>query len=84
MLVPGNPGSIGIHIYVFTMESQQPVGARHTSCMQVLWKPHSSSREGPPIYLVTFETSLLVGARSTSCTQLPWKPCDPGRQGTHI
>jgi hypothetical protein len=26
MLVPGDPGSIGIHIYVFTVESQQPWG----------------------------------------------------------
>jgi hypothetical protein len=38
MLLPGDPGSIGIHIYVFTVESQQPVGATHISCTQLLWK----------------------------------------------
>jgi hypothetical protein len=84
MLVPGDLGSIRIHIYVFTVESQQPVGARHTSYKQLLWKPHGPSREDTPIYLVTFETSRLVGARNTSCTQFLWKPRDPGRQGTHI
>jgi hypothetical protein len=26
MLVAGHPRSIGIHIYVFTVESQQPLG----------------------------------------------------------
>jgi hypothetical protein len=84
MLVHGDPGSIGIHIYVFTVESQQPVGARHTSCTQLLWKPHGPSREVTPIYLVTFETSRLVGETNTSCRQLVWKPREPGRQGTHI
>jgi hypothetical protein len=63
MLVPGEPGSIGTHIYIFTVESQQPVGARHTSSTQLLWKPHSPRTEDTPIYLVTFETSRLVGAR---------------------
>jgi hypothetical protein len=80
MLLPGDPGSMGIHIYVFTVESQQAVGARHASCTQLLWKPHGPSREDTPIYLV----ALLVGVRNTSCTQLLWKPRDPGRQGTHI
>jgi hypothetical protein len=61
MLVPGDPGSLGIHIYVFTVESQQPVGARHTSCTQLLWKPHGPSREDTPIYLVKFETSWGQG-----------------------
>jgi hypothetical protein len=84
MVVPGDPGSIGIHIYVFTVESQQPVGARHTSCTQLLWKLHGPSREDTHIYSVTFETSRLVGGRNTSCTQLLCKPRDPGRQGTHI
>jgi hypothetical protein len=79
MQVPGGPGSIGIQIYVFTVESQQPMGARHTSCTQLLWKPHGPSREDTPIYLVR-----LVGTRNTSCMQLLWKPCDPGRQGTHV
>jgi hypothetical protein len=51
MLVPGDPGSIGLHVYVFTVESQQPVGARHTSCTQLLWKPHGPSRQDTPIYL---------------------------------
>jgi hypothetical protein len=40
MLVPGNPGKLGTPIYVFTVESPQPVRARHTSCMQLLWKPN--------------------------------------------
>jgi hypothetical protein len=62
----------------------QPVGARHTSCMQLLWKPHDPSREDTRIYLVTFETSWLVGASNTSCKQLLWKPRDPSREGTHI
>jgi hypothetical protein len=84
MLVPGDPGSIVIHIYVFAVESQQPVGERHTSCTRLLWKPHGPSREDTPIYLVTFETLRLVGARNTSGTQLLWKSRDPGRQGTHI
>jgi hypothetical protein len=84
MLVPGNLGSIGIHIYVFTVESQQLVGARHTSCTHLLWKPHGPSRKDTPIDLVTFETSRPVGARNTSRKQLLWKSRDPGRQGTHI
>jgi hypothetical protein len=84
MLVPGDLGSIGIHIYVFTVESQQPVGARHTSRSQLVWKTHGPSREDTLIYLATFETSRLLGARNTSRTQLMWKPRDPGRQGTHI
>jgi hypothetical protein len=84
MLVPGDPGGIGIHIYVFTVESQEPMGARHTSYTQLLWKPHGPSREDTPIFLVTFETSRLVGARNTSRTQLLWKPRDPGMQDTHI
>jgi hypothetical protein len=84
MLVPGDPGSIGIHTYVFTVESQQLMGARHTSCKQLLWKPHGPCTEDTPIYLVTFETSRLVGARHTSCTQILWKLRDPGRKGTHI
>jgi hypothetical protein len=61
MLVPGDPARLGTHIYVFIVESVQPVGARHTSCTQLLWKPHDPSREDTPIYLVTFETSRLVG-----------------------
>jgi hypothetical protein len=56
MLVPCDPGSIGIHIYAFTVESQQPVGARHTSCMQLLWKPHGHRRQGTHIEVVTVET----------------------------
>jgi hypothetical protein len=36
MLVPGNPGRLGTHIYVFTVESPQPVGAKPTSCTQLL------------------------------------------------
>jgi hypothetical protein len=55
MLLPGDPGSIGIHIYVFTVESQQLVGARHTSCTQLLWKPRDPGREDTHI-LVTVET----------------------------
>jgi hypothetical protein len=45
MLVPGDSGSIGIHIYEFTVEFQKPLGARHTECTQLLWKPHGPSRE---------------------------------------
>jgi hypothetical protein len=56
MLVPGHPGRLGAHIHIFTVEFQQPVGARHTSCTQLLWKPHDPSREDTLIYLVTFET----------------------------
>jgi hypothetical protein len=84
MLVPGDPGCLGTHIYVFTVESQQPVGARHTSYTQLLWKPRGPSREDTRIYLVTFETSQLVGARNTSCKQWLWKPRDPSKEGTHI
>jgi hypothetical protein len=46
MLLPGDPGSIGTRIYVFNVESQQPVGARHTSCTQLLWKPRDPRRQG--------------------------------------
>jgi hypothetical protein len=60
--MPGDPGSIGTHIYVCTVQSQQPVGTRHTSRTHLLWKPHGPSREDTPIYLVTFEISRLVGA----------------------
>jgi hypothetical protein len=84
MLVPGDPHGIGIHIYISTVESQQPVAARHTSWKQLLWKPHCPSREDTSIYLVTFENSRLVGARSTSHMQLLWKLRDRGRQSTHI
>jgi hypothetical protein len=49
MLVPGDPGGIGKHIYVFTVESQQPVEARHTSCTQLLWKPRDPGRQGTHI-----------------------------------
>jgi hypothetical protein len=56
MLDSGDPGRLGTHIYVFTVESQEPVGARHTSCTQLLWKPHGPCGEDAPIYLVTFET----------------------------
>jgi hypothetical protein len=84
LLAPGDPGGLGTPIYVFTVESPQPVGARQTSCTKLLWKPHDPSREGTPIYLVTFEISRPVGARNTSCKQLLWKPRDPSREGTHI
>jgi hypothetical protein len=84
MLVPGDPGGLGTPIYVFAVESPQPVGARHTSCTQLLWKPHDPSREDTPIYLVTFETSRLMGARNTSCKQLLWKPRNPSREGAPI
>jgi hypothetical protein len=57
LLVPGDPGRLGTHICVFTVESPPPVVARHFSCIQLLWKPHDPSKEGAPIYLVTFETS---------------------------
>jgi hypothetical protein len=81
MLVAGDADSRGINIYIFPLESQQPVGARRTECRQLLWKPHGPSREDTPIYLVTFETSQLVGARHTSHKHLLWKPRHPGRQG---
>jgi hypothetical protein len=84
MLVPGDPGRLGTPIYVFTMESPQPVGARNTSCAPLLWKPHDPSRQDTPLYFVTFETSRLLGARNTSCKQLLWKPRDPSRQGAPI
>jgi hypothetical protein len=63
MLVPGEQGSRGIHTYVFTVESQQTVGARHTSCTQLLWKPQDPSREDTHIYLITFEKSRYLGAK---------------------
>jgi hypothetical protein len=84
MLGPGDPGSIGIQIYVFYVEFQQPVRSRRTSCTQLLWKPHGPSKEDTPIYLVTFETSRLVGTRHTSCKNSLWKLRDPGRKDTHI
>jgi hypothetical protein len=84
MLLPGDPGRLGTPIYVFTGESPQPVGARHTSLTPLLWKPHDRSREDTPLYLVTFETSRLLGARNTSCKQLLWKPRDPSRDGAPI
>jgi hypothetical protein len=70
MLVPGDPSRLRTHIYLFTVESPQPVGVRHTSCTQLLWKPYDPSREDTPIYAVTFETSRSGGARDTSCEQL--------------
>jgi hypothetical protein len=70
MLVPCEPGSIGIHIYVFTVESQQREGARKTSGTQLLWKTRDPGREDTHIYLVTFENSRLVGARNSSYSQL--------------
>jgi hypothetical protein len=61
MLVPDDPGRLGTPIYVFTVESPQPVGARQNSCMPLLWKPHDPSREDTSLYLVTFETSRPMG-----------------------
>jgi hypothetical protein len=84
MLVPGYPGTQGTSMYLFTVESLQPVSAMHTSCTQLLWKPRDSSREQTPIYLVAFETSRPVGARNRACTQLLRKPRHPGRQGKRI
>jgi hypothetical protein len=84
MLVPGDPGRLGTPIYVFTVETPQPVGARYTSCPQLLWKPQDPSREDTPISLVTFETSRPVWARNTSSKQLLWRPRDPSREGKHI
>jgi hypothetical protein len=46
MLVPGDTGSIGIHIYVFTVEFRKLVGARNASCTQLLWKPRDPGRQG--------------------------------------
>jgi hypothetical protein len=57
MLVSGYPGTLGTPMYVFIVEFPQPVGRRHTSCTQLLWKPRDQSREDTPIYLVTFENS---------------------------
>jgi hypothetical protein len=84
MLVAGDPGQLGTPVYVFTVESPQPVGARYTSCTQLLWKSHDPSREGTPIYLATFETLRPVGARNTSCTQLLRKHRDPSKEGAPI
>jgi hypothetical protein len=76
MLVPGDPSRLGTPTYVFTVETPQPVRARHTTCTQLLWEPHDPSRENTPVYLVTFETSPRVASRNTSRTQLLWKPRD--------
>jgi hypothetical protein len=57
MLVPGYPGTLGTTMYLFTVESLQPVWAMHTSCTQFLWKPRDSSREQTPICLVAVEAS---------------------------
>jgi hypothetical protein len=84
MMMPGDPGRLGTPICISTVESPQPVGARHTACTHLLWKPHNPSREVTPIYLVIFETSRPVGSRNTSCKQLLWKPRDPSREGTPI
>jgi hypothetical protein len=61
VLVPGDPGRLRTPVYVFTAESPQPVGGRHTSCTQLQWKPRDPSKGGAPIYLVTFETSRPMG-----------------------
>jgi hypothetical protein len=82
--VPGDPGGLGTPIYVFTVVFPQPVGAKHTSCTQLLWKPHDPSREDTHIYLVIFETSRPVRAMNTSGKQLVWKSRDPSREGTNI
>jgi hypothetical protein len=84
MLVPGDLGRLGTPVYVFTVESLQPVRARHTACMLLLWKPHDPSREDTPLYLVIFETLCLLGVRNTSCKQLLRKLHDPSREGTPI
>jgi hypothetical protein len=65
MLGPGDPGRLGTPIYVFTVESPQPVGARHTSCTHLLWKTRDPSREDTHLYLVTFETSQPELGRRT-------------------
>jgi hypothetical protein len=84
LLVPGDPGRLGTHIYVITVESPEPVGARHASCTQLLWKPHDPSTKDTPIYLFTFETSRPVVGKTQFMSLLLWKPRDPGRQGTPI
>jgi hypothetical protein len=60
------------------------MGARHTSCTHLLWKPRGPSKEGVPVYLVTFETSRSVEERHSTYKQLLWKPRDAVRQGTPI
>jgi hypothetical protein len=61
MLMPGGPGRIGTPVYVFTVESPKHMGARHTSCTPLLWKPHDPSREDTSLYLIAFETSRPMG-----------------------
>jgi hypothetical protein len=84
VLEPGDQGTIGIHIYVFNVEYQQPVGGKAHFMYAVTVKPHGPGREDTPIYIVIFETPRLVGVRNTSCTHLLQKPNDPGRQGSNI
>jgi hypothetical protein len=65
MLVPGDLGRLGTPIYVFTVESPQPVGPRHTSCKLLLRKPRDPGRQGTHISVVTTETSPCGQARHT-------------------
>jgi hypothetical protein len=55
MLVAGDPGRLGTPIYIFAVESPQLVGARHTSCTQLLWKPRDPGRQSRIISVVTAE-----------------------------
>jgi hypothetical protein len=39
VLVTGDPGRLGTLIYVFTVETPQPMEARHNSCTLLLYVP---------------------------------------------
>jgi hypothetical protein len=68
------------HLVIF--ETSRPVGARHKSFTQLVWKTRDPGGHVTPIYIFTFGNSRPIRARNTSCTQLLQKPRQPSRKGT--
>jgi hypothetical protein len=63
MLVPGDPGSIGIHIYIFTVESPRPEQGRHAHLLSYIWNLATLGGDEHFIYTVTVETPRSRQAR---------------------
>jgi hypothetical protein len=54
MLVSDDPGRLGTLIYVFTAETQQLVGARHTSCTQFCTVETPQPNQGRHAHLLSY------------------------------
>jgi hypothetical protein len=81
--VPSDTGGLGTAIYLFILESPQPVGEINTSGKQLLWKPHDPNKEGPPFTYLTLKFRD-PWVKAQFIKQLLRKPRNSRRQGTPI